>query len=293
MAVTTRIPVPKTYKLYIDGQFPRSESGRYVQQKDARGEFLANYCRASRKDLRDAVKAARKAQNSWAKRSAFNRSQILFRIAEMLEDRRELFEQRLQTGLGWSAQEAKAELSAAVDRMFWYAGWADKFTQVLGGVNPVALPFFNFTFSEPTGVVAVLAPKNSPLLGLISVIAPVILSGNTCVFVVENALPTLAIDFAEVLATSDLPAGVVNILTGLRSEMSRFAAGHMDINALACFGADIEERTLLQKEGAENVKRVKFFDDPQTRAWRTNQTQGLYWVEPFIEWKTAWHPVGT
>lgn len=289
---TSRIAVSKTYKMYVGGAFVRSERGRYLQSFDHEGTFVANYAWATRKDFRNAVVAARKAQPGWNKRSAFNRSQILYRIAEMLEDRRSLFVTNLQRLTGVSEADANAEVDVAVDRIFWYAGWSDKFSQVLGGINPVAAPFFNFTVPEPTGVVAVFAPEHAPLLGVVSAMAPVILSGNTCILVVENEAPTIALDFGEVLATSDVPGGVVNILVGKRDEIVAHAASHMDVNAIACFGGTAEQRKDIQLRAADNVKRVKLFDDPTTPEWREESQQSLYWISPFIEWKTAWHPIG-
>lgn len=291
-AVKARISVAKTYKMYVNGAFIRSERGRVLPSNESKGGFVANYPWATRKDFRNAMLAARKAQSGWAKRSAFNRSQILYRIAEMLEDRRALFEQQLSSLVGYSAQEARAEVDTAIDRMFWYAGWSDKFSQVLGGINPVAAPFFNFTVPEPTGVVAIFAPQHAPLLGILSAIAPIILSGNTCILIVENDAPTIALDFAEVLATSDVPGGVVNILTGQRDELIAHVAQHMDLNAIACFGGSDEQIKELQLKSVENVKRVKIFEDPDAADWRSESMQSLYWISPFIEWKTAWHPIG-
>lgn len=280
-----RVTVPKTYKLFIDGKFPRSERGRVLAQTDAKGAVMANYAWATRKDLRNAVTAARKAQTGWAGRTAFNRSLILYRIAETLEDRRDAFVAKLQSHAGLKAQAAEAELSAAIDRLFFYAGWADKYAQVLSSVNPVAAPFFNFTVPEPTGVVVAFAPQESVLLGLVSAILPIIVSGNTAVVVVENDAPTVAIDFAEVVAVSDVPAGVVNLLTGKRSELVTWAAAHMDVNAIAYFGTDSQEIAEIEQSAADNVKRVKTFTD--------SSTQSLYAILPFVEFKTAWHPIGT
>jgi acyl-CoA reductase-like NAD-dependent aldehyde dehydrogenase len=287
-----RLAVPKTYKLYVNGAFPRSESGRILPQQDARGRVFANYARASRKDLRDAIRAARKAQDPWAARSPFNRSQILFRMAEMLEDRRRVFEERLAALCGWSTDEAASDVDAAVDRLFRYAGWCDKFAQILGGSNPVAAPYFNFTVPEPTGVVVAFPSLVSPLVGLVSAIAPVIVPGNTCVAVVDGVAPALAIDLAEVFATSDLPGGVVNLLTGMRSELLEIAAGHMDVNAIALSGGDTGVRAAIQTLAAENVKRVRFEDDPPARQWRDVSMESPYRIEAFVEWKTCWHPIG-
>ncbi len=286
-----RATVAKTYKLYVGGAFIRSESGRVMAVKSG-DTFVANCARASRKDFRDAVKVARGALSSWSGKTAFNRSQILYRAAEMLEDRRAVFVDRLQSHAGFNEAAAEREVSVSVDRLFWYAGWADKFTQVLGGVNPVAMPFFNFTLPEPTGVVAVLASSTSPLAGLISAIAPVLAGGNTCVVLTDHDAPTIPCDFGEVLATSDFPGGVVNLLTGSRSELLPHVASHMDVNAVALFGGSKEERVLLETEAAENVKRVRCFDDPPVADWASSDHQSPYWIESFVEWKTAWHPVG-
>lgn len=287
-----RLRVRKTYKLFVNGAFVRSERGRYLTQMDAKGEFAANYSWASRKDFRDAVVAARKAFSGWSKRSAFNRSQILYRAAEMLEDRRDVFERHLAELLGFRPQEARREIDAAVDRFMYFAGWADKYGQILSSVNPIGAPYFNFSMPEPTGVVTVLASRNSPLVGVVSAIAPVILSGNTVIVIVENDAPTVSIDLGEVLATSDLPAGTVNILTGRRAEIIPFAAEHMDVNAIATFGSDPDERRAIQEMAADNVKRVHFWEDPETRDWRTADHESLYRIIPFIEIKTAWHPIG-
>ncbi|MGA7303918.1 MAG: aldehyde dehydrogenase family protein [Rhodothermales bacterium] len=287
-----RLRVRKTYKLYVNGAFVRSERGRYLKQMDANGDFVANYSWASRKDFRDAVVAARKAYAGWSKRSAFNRSQILYRAAEMLEDRRDVFEKHLTELVAFKPHEARKEVDAAVDRFMYYAGWADKYGQILSSVNPIGAPYFNFSMPEPTGVVTVLASRKSPLVGIVSAIAPVILSGNTVIVVVENEAPTLSIDLAEVLATSDLPAGTVNILTGRRAEILPFAAEHMDVNAIASFGSDVDERRAIQEMAADNVKRVHFEEDPPPKDWRGGDMESLYRILPFIEIKTAWHPIG-
>ncbi|HUF07794.1 MAG TPA: aldehyde dehydrogenase family protein [Rhodothermales bacterium] len=289
---TDRLKVRKTYKLYVNGAFVRSERGRYLTQMDAKGEFVSNYSWASRKDFRDAVVAARKAFSGWSKRSAFNRSQILYRAAEMLEDRREVFEGHLAELIGLKTPAARREVDAAIDRFVYFAGWADKYGQILSSVNPIGAPYFNFSMPEPTGVVTVFASRNSPLVGIVAAIAPVILSGNTVIVVVENQAPTLSIDLAEVLATSDLPAGIVNILTGRRAEIIPFAAEHMDVNAIASFGSDNDERRTIQEMASDNVKRVHFDDDPAIKDWHSSDHESLYKIVPFIEIKTAWHPIG-
>jgi len=279
-----RLRVRKTYKLFIGGAFPRSESGRSYVVNDHRGEFLAHASRASRKDVRDAVVAARKAFGGWSGRTPYNRGQILYRIAEMLEGRSRQFVAELRdTGL--SREAAEAEVDAAVDRWVWYAGWADKIAQVAGAVNPVAGPFLNVSTPEPTGVVGVLAPRNSPLLGLVSVLAPAIVTGNTAVAVADS--PLVAITFAEVLATSDLPGGVVNLLTGHREELAPWLAGHMDVNAIDLAGASEELADACEREAAGNLKRVlrpvdtDWFADPGTER-----------MTALLETKTVWHPIG-
>lgn len=288
----TRIPVLKTYKLYIDGRFPRTESGRYLKIQNPQGDFVADICRASRKDLRNAVVAARKAQHGWASRTAFNRGQILYRAAEMLEARRDGFEARLVEVAGASAEQARAELDAAIDRFVWYAGWSDKFAQVFGASNPVSSPHFNITSPEAMGVVAILAPRQAPVLGLISALAPVIVSGNACVVVVDGLAPQLAVELGEVLATSDLPGGVVNILTGLRDELIGHVGTHVDIDAVACYGATDAERVQIGQDAADAIKRVKHYDDLEHGQWCDEAAQSPYRILPFVEFKTAWHPVG-
>ncbi len=287
-----RIGVRKSYKLFIGGAFPRTESGRYLSVQDAKGAFVADISRASRKDLREAVLAARKAFGGWSKRTAFNRGQILYRMAEMLEARRAIFERGLVELAGYSPKAATAEVDCAIDRVVWYSGWADKFTQVFGSTNPVAAPYFNFSSPEPVGVVTVLAPQNAPLAGLVSAILPVIVSGNAAIVVVDSAAPTLAIELAEVLATSDLPGGVVNILTGQRAELLGHVGSHADIDAVLCFGGQDGQRKALATAGAESVKRVHFMDDPDAPRWLGDDMQSPYWILPFVELKTAWHPIG-
>lgn len=280
--MTERLGVRKTYKLFIGGKFPRSESGRSYEVTTADGRFLANAALASRKDAREAVVAARKAQAGWAKATAYNRGQVLYRVAEMLEGRRAQFVAEV-TEAGGSADE----VDAAIDRWVWYAGWSDKVTAVLGAVNPVAGPYFDFSLPEPTGVVAVLAPVGSPLLGLVSVVAPVIATGNTCVVVADQGAPLPAITLAEVLATSDLPGGVVNLLTGSAAEVGPWLAAHADVNALDLAGADRELATELEVAAAQTVKRVlpagpvDWAADPGTRR-----------LAAFLETKTVWHPMG-
>jgi len=288
----TRIPILKTYKLYIGGAFPRSESGRYLQVKTKDGRFMANISRASRKDFRNSVVVARKAQHDWAKRSAFNRGQILYRMAEVLESRRLSFEAMLAQAAGYDETIAAQEVDAAIDRLVWYSGWCDKFHQIAGNTNPVATAHFNFSFPEAMGVVAILGSRQCSLLGLVSTIAPVILSGNTCIVVVDDPSPTVAIELAEVLATSDLPGGVVNILTGMRTELYGQAGAHMDVDAIFAVGSDTDEMKKLQVDAAESVKRTFFVDDGPPDAWLPETRQSPYWILPFVEIKTAWHPIG-
>ncbi|GAT66203.1 aldehyde dehydrogenase [Planomonospora sphaerica] len=281
---SARLAVRKTYKLYIGGAFPRSESGRSYPVASSEGEFLANASKASRKDARDAVVAARKAFGGWSGATAYNRGQILYRIAEMLEGRRAQFAAELaDTGAGRPGEA----VDAAVDRLVWYAGWSDKITSVAGAANPVAGPYFNLSSPEPTGVVAVVAP-DEPLLGLVSVIAPVIVTGNTCVVVASERAPLPAITLAEVLATSDLPGGVVNVLTGSVRELAPWLAAHMDVNAIDLTGvADAELAVACEQAAAENLKRVLRPSDPD---WSADP--GVRRMTAFLETKTVWHPTG-
>jgi acyl-CoA reductase-like NAD-dependent aldehyde dehydrogenase len=284
-----RIDVKKTYKLYIGGQFPRSESGRSYVVTDATGKHLANASLASRKDARDAVQAARKAFAGWSSRTAYNRGQVVYRIAEVLEGRRDQFVAELRASEGIDADKANTYVDAAIDRLVWYAGWADKVTQVVGNANPVAGPYFNLSSPEPTGVVAVVAPKG-PLLGLVSVVAPVIITGNTCVVVASEAHPLTAITLGEVMATSDLPGGVVNVLTGSAAEVAPWLASHMDVNGIDLTGvADAGLATDLEVAAADNLKRVR---RPATGAvdWLTEP--GLDRMTDWLETKTVWHPIG-
>ncbi|ROO91301.1 aldehyde dehydrogenase family protein [Actinocorallia herbida] len=279
-----RLAVRKTYKLFIGGAFPRSESGRSFVVNDARGEFLAHAAHASRKDVRDAVVAARKAADGWAARTGYNRGQILYRIAEMLEGRRAQFVEELRAG-GLAREAAEAEVDAAVDRWVWYAGWTDKIAAVAGGTNPVAGPFLNVSAPVPTGVVGVLAPRDAPLLGLVSVLAPVIATGSTAVVVADAPLP--AVTFAEVLATSDLPGGVVNILTGVREELAPWLAGHMDVNAIDLAGASPELAADCERAAAGNLKRVL---RPAEEDWTADP--GTRRMTAVLETRTVWHPLG-
>ncbi|WGY03358.1 aldehyde dehydrogenase family protein [Nocardioides sp. QY071] len=289
-----RIDVRKTYKLYIGGAFPRSESGHSYEVTDSKGKFVANASLASRKDVRDAVVAARKAFGPWSSRTAYNRGQIVYRIAEVMEDRRPQFEDAVRQSEGVSAAAARGQVDAAVDRLVWYAGWADKLAQVIGNANPVAGPFFNHTAPEPTGVVGVLAPQESSLLGLVSVVAPVIVTGNVAVVVSSYSRPLPAVTFSEVLATSDVPGGVVNILTGDASALGPWLAAHMDVNAIDLCGVAgldnaAELATSLEVAAADNLKRVRRAPDAEPD-WTAEP--GLSPMTAFVEQKTVWHPIG-
>jgi acyl-CoA reductase-like NAD-dependent aldehyde dehydrogenase len=289
--MSDRVDVRKTYKLYIGGAFPRSESGHSYEVRDSKGKFVANAALASRKDARDAVSAARKAFGGWAGRTAYNRAQILYRIAEVMEDRRPQFVQVVTQSEGLSASKAERVVDEAVDRLVWYAGWADKVTQVVGNANPVAGPFFNLSTPEPTGVVAVLAPQASSLLGLVSVVAPVIVTGNTVVVVSSYERPLPAVTFAEVLATSDVPGGVVNILTGSAKAVAPWLASHMDVNAIDLTGVagDAALATDLEVAAADNLKRVRRAPVVEPD-WTVDP--GLESMTTFLETKTVWHPIG-
>ncbi|HET8570938.1 MAG TPA: aldehyde dehydrogenase family protein [Candidatus Limnocylindria bacterium] len=289
-----RVEVRKTYKLYIGGAFPRTESGRSYEVLDARGRLLANASRGTRKDIREAVRAARKAFPGWSAKTAYNRSQILYRIAELLEGRREQFIAEVAAAQGVGRQRATREVDAAIDRWVWYAGWADKFSQVVGTVNQVNGSYFNFSVPEPTGVVGVIAPEDSSLLGLVSRLAPVIVGGNAAVVVASESRPLPAVTLTEVLATSDVPGGVVNLVTGLRREVVPALAAHMDVNALDAFGVAPREAVAVEDSGVENVKRV--IRPPrgglERYDWLAETAQSPYLIGQFIETKTVWHPIG-
>ncbi|MXQ56121.1 aldehyde dehydrogenase family protein [Streptomyces sp. XHT-2] len=284
-----RLSVFKTYKLYVGGKFPRSESGRVYEVTDAKGKWLANAPQSSRKDARDAVVAARKAFGGWFGATAYNRGQILYRIAEMLEGRRDQYVREVGEAEGLSRSKAAAQVDAAIDRWVWYAGWTDKIAQVVGGGNPVAGPFFNLSSPEPTGVVAVLAPQESSFLGLVSVVAPVIATGNTAVVIASERAPLPALSLGEVLATSDLPGGVVNILSGRTAEIAAPLAAHQDVNAIDLAGADEVLAKELEIAAADNLKRVlrpQPVDD-----WAA--APGTDRMTAFLETKTVWHPTGS
>ncbi len=286
--MSDRVSVAKTYKLYIGGAFPRSESGRSYPVTDSKGGFLANAAQGSRKDARDAVAAARKAFAGWSGATAYNRGQVLYRVAEVLEGRREQFIAEVSQSEGVQQKKAQSIVDAAIDRWVWYAGWTDKIAAVLGSSNPVAGPYFSFSTPEPTGVVAVLAPQQSSLLGLVSVIAPVIASGNTCVVITSQERPLPAITLSEVLATSDVPGGVVNIITGRTAEIAPWLASHADVNALDLTGAPESLRADLERSAAGTVKRVlrnKVSEDFAV-------TPDMSRLRAYLETKTVWHPMG-
>ncbi len=293
---TVRIDVRKTYKLYIGGAFPRTESGRTYPVETPGGEPLANACQASRKDLRDAVRAARKAFEPWAARSAMNRGQILYRVAELMEGRRDQFVAEISAGEGLNAARARESVDRAIDRWVWYAGWSDKLGQVLGSSNPVAGSYFNFTIPEPTGVVGIVAPERSSLLGLISRLAPALVGGNVVVVVASETRPLAAVTLTEVLATSDVPGGVVNLLTGRKAELVPVLAAHVDVDAIDTWGIAPASQADVESSAADSIKRVarrprgvvdERFDWTDDRA-----AQRPEWIAAFLEMKTVWHPIG-
>jgi len=283
-----RIAVRKTYKLYIGGAFPRSESGRSYLVTDHKGGFAANAAMASRKDARDAVVAARKAFGGWSAATAYNRGQVLYRVAELLEGRRVQFVAEVRAAEGLGPRRAETLVDAAIDRWVWYAGWADKIAQVRGATNPVAGPYFNFSLPEPTGVVAVIAPEASSLLGFVSVVAPAVVSGNTVVALASERFPLPAVTLSEVLATSDVPGGVINVLTGRTAEIAPWLASHMDVNAIDLCGAPDELADDLAVAAAGNLKRVVRAGDED---WAL--PPGLERMLAYLETKTVWHPAGT
>ena len=287
--MSDRLAVRKTYKLYLGGAFPRSESGRTYEVHDTKGHFLANAAWASRKDARDAVVAARGAFARWSGATAYNRGQVLYRVAEVMEGRAAQFAEEVAAGEGLSGSKARAEVDAAIDRWVWYAGWTDKLAAVLGSANPVAGPYFGFSTPEPTGVVAVLAPQRSSLLGLVSVLAPVLATGNTAVVVTAKERPLPAITLGEVLATSDVPGGVVNLLTGDAAEIGPWLAEHADVDAIDLAGAPAPLAMELERSAAGTIKRVLRApaDEPD---WAADP--GLSRMRPFLETKSVWHPMG-
>ena len=279
--MSNRIDVKKTYKLFINGAFPRTESGRTYEIKSAKGVFIANPCLASRKDLKDAVVAARAAQSSWNKASAYNKGQILYRIAEMLEGRRAQFVDEIVLVTGATKSKAEKEVTDSVDRLVWYAGWSDKLSSLSGALNPVAGPYYNFTVPESMGVIAAIAPEVPSLLGLIDVIAPIIVGGNTVVVLASTKAPLSAMSFAEVIATSDVPAGVINILTGKKDEIAPWMASHMDIDGFDISGLAAKSHGAIRIAGAENLKRIYSFKSADPGR-----------ILAFLENKTVWHPIG-
>ncbi len=282
-----RLEVLKTYKIYIGGQFPRTESGRYYSPLNKAGKKLANVCLCSRKDFRDAVVSARGAFAGWSNRAAFNRSQILYRMAEMLEGRKAQFMEELILQ-GATSASAEKEVNMAIDRLIYYSGWCDKFQQLFSAVNPVASSHFNFSVPEPTGVVSIIAPQGDSLLGLVSQIAPVIAGGNTCVVLASETKPLCAVTFAEVLNSSDLPGGVVNILTGKPAELQSWFTDHMDVNATIYCEKDTDIQKMIREKSAANLKRVHFYD---TIDWYSEKGQSPYFIMDNQEIKTTWHPV--
>jgi len=283
-----RLKVQKTYKIYIDGKFPRTESGRYYKLKNKKGNVIANISRSSRKDFRDAVVAARNAFEKWSSLTAFNRGQIVYRIAELLEGRSSQFVSELiQQGRG--IDEATSEVTLAIDRMVYYAGWADKYQQIFSSVNPTNAPYFNFSMCEPTGVVSIIAPQENSLIGLVSTIIPAITGGNTCVTLASEPRPLCAVTFAEVLHSSDIPGGVVNILTGFRRELIGQFSSHMDVNAIIYSGDDKKEIRAIQENATLNVKRVIIHKETD---WMKEASQNPYFILDTQEIKTTWHPVG-
>lgn len=283
-----RLDVQKTYKLYIGGKFPRTESGRFYKVENAQGALLANLCQASRKDFRDAVVAARNAQPGWASRSAYNRGQIIYRMAEMLEGRKQQFETEL-VALGQTPENARREVEATIDRLVYYAGWTDKYQQIFSAVNPVDSSHFNFSVLEPMGVISVFAPETPGLLGLISAIIPAVAGGNTVIVLASNVAPTAAISFAEVLQTSDLPGGVINILTGFKKELASHFSSHKDVNAMIYCDENREMLTGIRERAAENLKRVIVWQEAD---WFSTEAQGPYFISDTQETKTTWHPIG-
>jgi acyl-CoA reductase-like NAD-dependent aldehyde dehydrogenase len=280
--IKVRIDVKKTYKLFINGQFPRSESGRVYEVKDSKGKFLANPAQGSRKDLRECVVAARGAFSGWSSATAFNRGQILYRVAEIMEGRSDQFVAELIAQEGISASAAKVQVATAIDTWVWYAGWTDKISAISGATNPVAGPYYNFTIPEALGVVAVFADGRPSLLNLVAGLAPVIASGNTAILIASEKYPLSAITLAEALATSDLPAGVVNILTGKAGELLSWVGAHMDIDGVDASGLGKKQLSELKVAGAENLKRIHSFDEITSPLRITS----------FMESKTVWHPIG-
>jgi len=282
-----RIEVLKTYKMYIGGKFPRTESGRYFTLKNAKGEEVANMCKGSRKDFRNAVVEARKAFEPWSNKTAYNRSQILYRIAEMLEGRKAQFIDELMQ-MGSTKKQAEEEVFTSIDRLIYYAGWADKYQQISSSVNPVSGAFFNFTVLEPTGVVAAIAPEENGLIGLVSVIAPVIVSGNSCIVLASESKALCSVSFAEVINSSDVPGGVINILTGNAEELIPHFSTHMDVNSMLYCGNDKKSIQLIKENSAINLKRIVIKNKVN---WMKDEAESPYFITKFTEVKTTWHPI--
>ena len=283
----TRIEVLKTYKMYIGGKFPRTESGRYFTLKNTKGEEVANMCKGSRKDFRNAVVEARKAFEPWSNKTAYNRSQILYRIAEMLEGRKAQFIDELMQ-MGSTKKQAEEEVFTSIDRLIYYAGWADKYQQISSSVNPVSGAFFNFTVLEPTGVVAAIAPEENGLIGLVSVIAPIIVSGNSCIVLASESKALCSVSFAEVINSSDVPGGVINILTGNAEELIPHFSTHMDVNSMLYCGDDKKSIQLIKENSAINLKRIVIKKDID---WMKDEAESPYFITKFTEVKTTWHPI--
>ena len=282
------LKINKTYKLYIDGKFPRTESGRYIKWIDPKKNMTINFCRGSRKDFRNAVVAARGAFKSWSNRSAYNRGQIFYRIAEMLESRKEQFKSELILQ-GFTKKQSEKEVALSINRLVYYAGWADKYQQLFSRVNPVSSPYYNFSSPEPTGVVSVIAPDDSCLLGFLSVIVPAVVGGNTVVILASESYPLCGITFAEVLHSSDVPGGVINIMSGRRSELIEQFSSHMDVNAIIYCGVDSGHASMIEKNTALNVKRAVNYANQN---WINPDAQGPYHIMKSQEIKTTWHPIG-
>ena len=283
----SRIEVLKTYKMYIGGKFPRTESGRYYSLKNTKGEEIANMCTGSRKDFRNAVVEARKAFELWSNRTAYNRSQILYRIAEMLEGRKAQFIDELMQ-MGSTKKQAENEVFTSIDRLIYYAGWADKYQQINSSVNPVSGPYFNFTIQEPTGVVAVIAPEENGLIGLVSTIAPIIVSGNSCIVLASESKALCSVSFAEVVNSSDVPGGVINILTGNAEELIPHFSTHKDVNSMLYCGNDKKATQLIKENSTTNLKRIVVKKDID---WMKNENESPYFITKFTEVKTTWHPI--
>jgi acyl-CoA reductase-like NAD-dependent aldehyde dehydrogenase len=283
----SRIEVLKTYKMYIGGKIPRTESGRYYSLKNTKGEEIANMCTGSRKDFRNAVVEARKAFEPWSNRTAYNRSQILYRIAEMLEGRKAQFIDELMQ-MGSTKKQAENEVFTSIDRLIYYAGWADKYQQINSSVNPVSGPYFNFTVQEPTGVVAVIAPEENGLIGLVSTIAPIIVSGNSCIVLASESKALCSVSFAEVVNSSDVPGGVINILTGNAEELIPHFSTHKDVNSMLYCGNDKKATQLIKENSTTNLKRIVVKKDID---WMKNENESPYFITKFTEVKTTWHPI--